>query len=225
MKVKLTIPTSLNEILLKDYQKYLKIVKENEDAVDFLNLKLVEIFCKVKIKDVNAIRAKDFEDILNQLTKTFKEEQKFVQRFKINDIEYGFIPKLDDITQGEYVDVTSYISDPDNLHKAMAVLYRPIVFTKGDRYLIEDYKGSEEYADVMRFAPLNIVLGAQVFFYNLAKSLLTHTLDSLVGDQSLPLTVRQALAKSGDGITQFMHLLEGHSLESKKLQSEDYTNV
>lgn len=42
----------------------------------------------------------------------------------------GFLPKLDEITLGEFIDVESNIGDWQNIHKAMAVLYRPVNFRK-----------------------------------------------------------------------------------------------
>ena len=38
-------------------------------------------------------------------------------------VEYGFIPNLDDMSFGEYVDLDTYIGDWQNIHRAMAVLY------------------------------------------------------------------------------------------------------
>jgi hypothetical protein len=36
-------------------------------------------------------------------------------------LEFGMIPELDKMTFGEYIDLESYITDWDNMHKAMAV--------------------------------------------------------------------------------------------------------
>ena len=45
MKLQITIPTSLEEITLEQYQKFLSIAKDNPDG-DFLQHKMVEIFKK-----------------------------------------------------------------------------------------------------------------------------------------------------------------------------------
>ena len=60
--------------------------------------------------------------------------------------------------------------------------------------------------------PLNIVLGAQVFFYNLAKDLIKHTLHSLDLEAEENTELKKVFQESGVGITQFTHLLEGTSL-------------
>jgi len=64
-----------------------------------------------------------------------------------------FIPNLDDITNGEYVDLDTYIPDWDEMHKAMAVLFRPVIQNLKDKYIIEDYKGSAKYSDDMLDLP------------------------------------------------------------------------
>ena len=46
MKVKLTIPTSLSEIKLKDYVRFMNVVKGSNDA-EFINQKMVECFCNI----------------------------------------------------------------------------------------------------------------------------------------------------------------------------------
>ena len=58
-------------------------------------------------------------------------------------VEYGFIPVLDDMTLGEYVDLDENFTDWDKMHKAMSVLFRPIKLKKGDRYQIEEYDGMD----------------------------------------------------------------------------------
>ena len=213
-KVKITIPTSLADIKLKDYQRYIKIYNDNKDAADFLNLKLVEIFCGLKLKDVNQIKVQDFEMILKDITKVFESKPVFKQRFEFNGVEYGFIPKLDNIEMGEYIDLTNYIDDVDNWHKLMAVKYRPITYTKGDMYLIEDYEVSEKYDYIMREAPLDILLGAKVFFYRLAKELLKDSLYSFQAEAKTNSQAKGLLEKNGGGIHQFMHLLEEDWIDS-----------
>ena len=50
------------------------------------------------------------------------------------------------------------------MHKAMAVLYRPTKHQKNNFYLIEDYEGSDKYAEVMKDSPIQAALGSTVFF-------------------------------------------------------------
>jgi hypothetical protein len=58
----------------------------------------------------------------------------------MDGVEYGFIPNLDDMSFGEYVDLDTYLGDWQNIHRAMAVLYRPIREKRGERYNIVPYE-------------------------------------------------------------------------------------
>ena len=66
MKVDINIPDSLNEITLLQYQKFDKLIKDN-DASDFVNQKTIEIFCGIDLKDVAKIKVTDVNEILEHL--------------------------------------------------------------------------------------------------------------------------------------------------------------
>ena len=208
MKIELTIPTTLNDIKLAQYQKFLSIAKDNEES-EFLQQKMVQLFCGIDLKDVAQIRYKDVAEITANINNLFTKENAFIQRFKMGGVEFGFIPNLDEMSTGEYMDLDTYITDWDTMHNAMAVLYRPITNKLGNKYQIEEYKGSITYADVMRHAPLDVVLGAMVFFYNLGNDLLKSTINYLEGNQEVQnILTKHNLENAGDGIQVSMLLLK-----------------
>ena len=210
MKFEISIPTELSEIKLSQYQAFLKIAKDNDDA-EFLNQKMVQTFCNIDLKDVAEIKYKDVLEITESLARMFNvKSHKFINRFKLGKVEFGFIPDLDDMTFGEYTDLDSYIGDWDNMHKAMAVLFRPIT-KKGlnNTYEIEKYNGSITYSDVMKHAPLDVVFGANVFFYNLGNELLKSTMNYLENNKQMQTILQQHnLEKDGVGIHRSMDLLK-----------------
>jgi hypothetical protein len=225
MKIELTIPTSLNEIKLAQYQKFLSIVKDNEES-EFLQQKMVQLFCGIDLKDVAAIRYKDVAEITVNINNLFTKENRFIQRFKMGGVEFGFIPNLDDMSTGEYMDLDAYITDWDTMHNAMAVLYRPITNKLGTKYNIEEYKGSVTYADVMRHAPLDVVLGAMVFFYNLGNDLLSSTINYLEKNQEVQNILNKHNSENvGDGIQVSMLLLKETLEDLMKFPSYQYTKV
>lgn len=208
MKIELTIPTTLNDIKLAQYQKFLSIAKDNEDG-EFLQQKMVQIFCGIDLKDVASIRYKDVAEITANINNLFTKENHLIQRFKMGGVEFGFIPNLDEMSTGEYMDLDTYITDWDTMHNAMAVLYRPITNKMGNKYQIEEYKGSITYAEVMRHAPLDVVLGAMVFFYNLGNDLLKSTINYLEKNQEVQdILTKHNLENVGDGIQVSMLLLK-----------------
>ena len=208
MKIELTIPTTLNDIKLAQYQKFLSIAKDNEES-EFLQQKMVQLFCGIDLKDVAQIRYKDVAEITANINNLFTKENAFIQRFKMGGVEFGFIPNLDEMSTGEYMDLDTYITDWDTMHNAMAVLYRPITNKLGNKYQIEEYKGSITYADVMKHAPLDVVLGAMVFFYTLGNDLLKSTINYLEGNQEVQnILTKHNLENVGDGIQVSMLLLK-----------------
>ena len=234
-QIELEVPTTLSDIKLWQYQKYMKIIEQNktEDAEDeekindFLNMKLVEIFCNVSLKDVVKIPLKEYNQVLEILTKAFQEKPKLIQRFNLLDVDMGFVPKLDDITLGEYVDIESNISDWQKIHKAMAVLYRPVNFKAKDKYGIAPYKVNEEIQELMKDMPLDVAISSMVFFYNLGKDLLgaiPRYLEQNMKKEDLQ-TLDNHLQKNGDGINQFMHSLKEMSETSMQLPNFHSTNV
>lgn len=224
MKVKISIPTNLNEIKLSQYQKFLKIVQDNEES-DFLNHKMVQIFCGVDLNIVDAMRQKDVEDAVNTIGGLFKQMPPLQQKFEMNGTTFGFIPNLDDMSSGEYMDLDGYITNWDDMHRAMAVLYRPIKQKLGEKYLIEDYEGTERYAEKMKDMPLDVVLGSVVFFWHLGKELLKSTMDYLVENPQIATLNKANLEKGGDGILQSMHLLKEMLDDLMKLQNYQLINA
>ena len=162
MKVTINIPESLSEITLAQYQKWLKISDKNEDD-NFLKQKMIEIFCNIPLKTVLQIKATDIDNITNTINNLFKEEPKFIDRFNYNGVDFGFIPKLDDMSFGEYIDLDTYLPEWQTMHKAINVLYRPIKYSKKEKYLIEEYESADKYD--MKQVTLDIVFSALVFFW------------------------------------------------------------
>ena len=227
MKLEISIPTELKEIKLAQYQAFLKIAKDNEDA-EFLHQKMVQTFCGIDLKEVAEIRYKDVVEITNSLGKMFDvKNHKFINKFKLGGVEFGFIPNLDDMTFGEYTDLDTYITDWDEMHKAMAVLYRPIKKNGlNGTYEVEKYNGSITYSDVMKHAPLDVVFGANVFFYTLGNELLKSTMTYLENNKEIQTILHQHNSeKDGDGIVQSMLLLKETLYNLIELPNYRLTNV
>ena len=227
MKLEISILTELKEIKLAQYQSFLKIAKDNTDE-EFLHQKMVQTFCGIDLKEVAEIRYKDVIEITESLGKMFDiKSHKFINRFKMGGVEFGFIPNLDDMTFGEYTDLDTYINDWEQMHKAMAVLYRPIKKNGlNGTYDIEKYNGSITYSDVMKHAPLDVVFGATVFFYNLGNELLKSTMTYLENNKEMKDILQQHNSeKGGDGIVQSMLLLKETLLTLTESPNYQLTNV
>ena len=202
MEVKLSIPTSLNEITLGQYQEFSKldITKEAE-----VQSKMIEIFCKVPTNVVRSMKAKDITDICTIINNMFDVEHQMLNRFDLNGVKYGFIPDLENMSFGEYVDLDTFIGDNDNLHRAMNVLYRPIDLLQGVRYTLKEYD-PDTNEDAKNY-PLDAVFGAMVFFYDLGKDLSKVILNSSSKQNEQNLAQYLDSLQNGDGTIPSMQSL------------------
>lgn len=219
MQVEINVPDSLSEIKLEQYQKFQALNTDENSESPFLLQKMIEIFCNLNLKDVATIKYKSVQVIVEHLNKIFSVKTDLKNTFKLKGVEYGFIPVLDDMSLGEYIDLDNYIGDWDNMHKAMNVLFRPIENKRGVKYNIIEY-GKQDNSQVLKDMPLDIVLGAMVFFYHLNNELLTITLSYLEEEmqQEMTLEQRQTLERSGLGINQSMDYLRAILPDTIRLQ-------
>ena len=229
MKVDLLLPTSLSEIPLSRYQDFIAM-KEKSNDEEFIAQKMIQIFCGIKLNEVAKIQMKDLNELIAHFTKVFNERPQLIRQFKIKNIEFGFIPKLDDITLGEYVDLENHLQNWKTYHKAMAVMFRPIKNTNKDKYEIVDYEPNEDMQELMRFAPLDVAISASVFFWTLGSELLSSTISYLQKEtkKMTALTNTQNdinLANNGDGMEASMRSLQEILPSLTKLQQQDLLNV
>jgi hypothetical protein len=219
MKVDINVPESLNEITLYQYQKFEKLIQDNE-ASHFVNQKTIEIFCNIELKDVARIRIADIDDLLAHLNNLLQAKPKLTRTFKLGVYEFGFIPKLEDMTSGEFIDLENYLSNTETLHQAMAVLYRPITSKVKDLYTIEEYESSYKYSEVLKYMPLDIALGSMLFFWTLLNdcgNALSHYIQNEVEQSE---QAKQVLEKNGVGINQFTQQLK--EIFSSSMQLPNY---
>lgn len=230
----LDIPKTLRNVKLKQWVKFLDIYEKNKDneSDEFINKKLLEIFCGVSLKELYKIPVSSFDSVIEHLYKILNSNTPLVNTFKMKgtdgvEVEFGFIPNLDKMTYGEWEDLENYIFDNKNMHRAMAVLYRPLVWQLGGKYRIHEYQGTDFYAEVMKDMPIDIALGAKVFFYRLVKKLGDYTIASTLKEYQMEQenTSKGVSAKNGEVIKQYLNLQKEMSEELTKLQHSHYINV
>jgi len=201
MEVKIKVPNHLSEIPLHKYQQFQKVLDVNKGAEVndiFIQEKMLQIFCDMPLNDALKYRKSDIDIITNIITEALEEKPELVRTFKIGNTEFGFIPNLEDMTFGEYIDLDNYIGDVKNLHKAMAVLYRPIKQKIKNKYLIQEYKG-DSYHQAMLNTPMDAVISSMLFFWNLGIELSQAMIAYLQGEAEL--TPEQLSELNGVGIS------------------------
>jgi hypothetical protein len=199
MKIKL--PENKNEITLEQYIKYASLYQSyeaNEIDVYTFNRRVLELFTPLTYNQTSKVSQVDFEFCLEQINNALNEQAEFKNIFKIDNVEFGFIPNLNNVSTqevhflealdglniGEFVDASNSANKTEDLHKLMTVLFRPI--TNKDafgNYEIAEYNGSKQYKDVMLKMPLSVVDGALFFFINLSIELQNYIQKSIQAEQ------------------------------------------
>lgn len=191
-EVKVILPETARELTIEQYQKFLKV--QGDDT--FTMLKALEIFANIPLKVAYAMKADDIMDIGNSIFTMIGAKHPLTRRVTFRGREYGFVPNLEEMSFGEYIDLDTYLADMDMLHKTIGVLYRPITKEKGDLYEVEHYNGTDGYSDF----PLDVALGATLFFYRLSNKLLKSTPTSSQGEKLQTFQPPQTFQGSGDGM-------------------------
>lgn len=205
MNIEINVPNSLSEITLGQYQKFLKIAENNQEG-NFLDAKMIEIFCGIPLSDSYKLKMSSVVAIVDILNEMLNTTPNHVERFKMNGIEYGFIPDLNEMSLGEYIDLDNNASKWEQMHLAMNVLYRPINNSKGDLYNIVEY--NVQHPEKMKDMPLDAAIGSLFFFYNLGMELSIHTMQSSEGQVAMgDIQEQHNLTKNTDGTLQFTESL------------------
>jgi hypothetical protein len=220
MEITVKYPESWKDIKYSQYIKYHKMLKPYEGLSTYQkkNLELAALhFCDVPTDLLYLLPKDTFEKIslaINNLANLGK--QPLTKTFEIENTKYGFIPSLDEMSYGEYLDLVEYFKDATEYAPIiLSILYRPIVKEFNDLYTIESYSGThpnkiELFTHVLT---MDIVFGAISFFLDLQKDLMNATLTySMEMMKKLKdpkdIAVLQDLQKNGVDIAQLQSSLK-----------------
>lgn len=200
--MKVTIPENISDITLEQFQTFVALDDVEESFTDRdIDEEKLKIFIGLTDKQIEAISENDFQDLVKLVDDALNKPSEFQQRFKMKDTEFGFHTNLDRMSTAEYVDLMTYNSEPENLHKLMSILFRPI--TNKDalgNYTIAKYNGSDKWSEIMKQTPLHIVNGALVFFLNLSKELRKSIQRYSTAQELQKENKQQIFGLSGDGM-------------------------
>lgn len=166
----------LSDITVEQFIKLAQIEETFKEDETRMSVEIAKLFFPK-----NDLKVKELKEFSDNLKKALEIEPRFIQRFKHNGIEYGFIPNLEEISTGEYIDLDNYQRSKETYHKMLSILYRPIVKSYGKLYQIEKYDGTK-YENEMKEVSCEILLGSVQFFFRLLKIMRQ---DSLIYSQAL----------------------------------------
>lgn len=175
MNKKIKIPESWEDITIGQYQYYTKSIEhartDKEKAVV-----AITAFCDLNELEVEYLTNASYNDIVQRLKwveEEPREHYELIQIFEVEGNQYGFIPNWAKLTFGEYVDLEMHCTKGDlwqNLDRALAIMYRPVIEHIKGHYKIEDYTIDEDRVALMREMPMTLAVGAMVFFWNTAET-------------------------------------------------------
>lgn len=206
--MKINIPESIQDITLHQFQLYNELLERTDLTEYEINKRKIHIFTGLEYKRIDLISNNDYNEIVTQIDLALNQTVEFQPTFFIKDVEFGFITNLDKITQGEFIDLSNYGADVKELHKTMAVLFRPIKNKDAfGNYEIINYQGTEQYSNIMKHMPLSIVNGALVFFSSLANELVNYTQKYMQVEQT-KVKAQVTTLKSGVGMQRLRNWLK-----------------
>jgi len=165
---------SWNDVTL---DKWVKLISKKEKTKSEEALNTINVLSDIPKKVIEELSIENISVILKRITYLQQEDNSKLKKiFKLNDIDYGFHPNLEEITLGEYADIETYLKNgiENNLTELMAVLYRPITERDGKDYSIEAYGISDTRMRAKKLEKMKAsdVNNALVFFWGLGKELL-----------------------------------------------------
>ena len=165
------IVDSWNDVTLEKWQQLVlgKRKSKTQEAKE-----TIKALSDLPVKLIEEMALSDVATIFERLSK-LQIEGKLKKVFEIDEVEYGFLPNLDEITLGEWADIEHNIKDglEKNIHKIMSVLFRPITSKEGKLYSVEAYKDGKQRAEKFRKKmSATQVQQSLVFFWHFGKALL-----------------------------------------------------
>ena len=159
---KIELPETLS---IKHYQTLTKIGNPN-------TFQIISVLTGIPENELKELEPDNFNFLEKKLVPMLHVEKpsKIIFQFKHNDKEYGLVQDFFKLTMAEWVDLEVYSNGEnilDNIHKIMAILYRPVVKKlKGNKYQIENYNSNdiEQRAEEFLDLPLEFYLSVSSFF-------------------------------------------------------------
>jgi len=162
-----------NEMTLSMYQQ----IMLNPELYDNNSLQVMSLYTGIptnELKDLKSDEIQVIDYLISQRIK-IKDTNELALTFIYNNVEYGLENDWSKLSWGAWMDFEVYSTENiySNLHKIMAILYRPLI-KKGTfnvkKYKIVPYKSEEieDRAEIMKDVPLSYWLGAAQFFFSTA---------------------------------------------------------
>lgn len=174
MRQRLTIPTELNDVTIRQYQAFQEIPKELTSRERYVAI-LKALTNLPQNVNLNDVPHRELKEAANKAESVLYQEPGPLQkRWR----HYAINPNLSEMTALEYAEITQLTTGGDEqLHNIMHVLFRPI--TSEDKkttwwgkrkgaYRVKVYEYDQDRAELFRNEmTMDVVFPVYVFFCNL----------------------------------------------------------
>jgi hypothetical protein len=170
-------------ISIEHYSKIYKV--KDLFSEEYFAAKLINILTDASVEDILECDYQEVSYISTYiLTLLPTGTPKFIDRFELDGVQYGFFPNWKDLTFAEFIDMDTLSTKKsdellDLLHILAAIMYRPIVEEKSKHdFKIEKYdvhKMKERAELFKKKLDVKYILGAQFFFIKFARKYSSYT--------------------------------------------------
>ena len=163
------------EMTIRLYQKFML----NKEKYTDEPIELISLFTDIPPNKLKNLSVKTIQMINNfiRLRMVMPDTKQLITTFTYDGVEYGLETDMGKMAWGAWVDLEVYSSDNilQNIHKIMAVLYRPVVSNKNGKYKIEPYDSDTilERAEVFLDISVSLWFQASDFFLSVANLSIT----------------------------------------------------
>jgi hypothetical protein len=174
-------------ITIGDYVKLYKVNGLFDD--EYYQAKLINLITGAPLEKLMEVERDKVQFLSTKIIELIPTEKPgFVDKFTLDNVEYGFIPDWKKMSFGEFADLDTLMTKKpqeilDYVHIITAILYRPITKHKGKHnFEIEKYNQDTltDRAELFKNKlDVEVALGAQFFFTLFARNSLNYTPTSL----------------------------------------------
>ena len=200
-----TVPRTWADVTLRQFQAYLSAVQSDSEIQTIA--RACAALTSLSEDDILRMPYSEALRLAGEVLPVVSGDppSDLVTFIDIDGVQYGFHPHLMAMTLGEFVDLSSL--DPrwwPTAHQALAILYRPVVKRKGERYDIAPYEADLSHADKFLDLPMTVAGGAGAFFLTLRTELPRTLLDystHLMAEAAAELAAGMRSSRTWRGVT------------------------
>lgn len=176
-----TIKQVNTDLTISQYQNLIK----KQTLLQTDRLELLSFYLDMPKAKIKNLPKNQVDFVLQYITESITKEksEELIMTFEHDGVVYGLENDWSKLTWGAWSDfeILSAENLTDNIQHIMAILYRPVVWQKGEKYKIKDYDSEDvlERAQLFYSIPVSYWFSASVFFFRIAEQFITDTNNSL----------------------------------------------